>query len=62
MLFLWLVALQEKIICSAFTFNFKADLAQISYFEKIKIGNTVLKHLIILQSAVINYSLKTLQF
>lgn len=59
---LWLVALQERIICSALTFNFKADLTQISYFEKIKIGNIILKHIIILQSTMINYSLKTLQF
>lgn len=40
----WLVALQERIICSALTFNFKADLTQISYLGKIKIGNTILKH------------------
>lgn len=36
------MALQERIICSEFIFNFKADLAPISYFGEIKIGNIIL--------------------
>ena len=44
------MALQERIICSVVTFTFNADLEQISYFGKIKIGNIILKHIIILQS------------
>ena len=43
MLSRWLAALQERIICSAFAFIFTADLAQISYFRNVKIGNIILK-------------------